>query len=239
MTTKAPAAKIHVLVVEDEEPIRRFLCTTLAAEGYAVFEAATAAEGETLAGNRRIDIFLVDLGLPDKDGIHLIRGLRKWTRRPIIVLSARSQEEQKVDALDAGADDYLSKPFGVAELHARLRVALRHASQTTLDGNSVLMLGATRIDLQAKSLQRGGESVRLTATEWRLLEVLARQAGRVVTSKQLLRDVWGPGHAEQGHYLRIYVRQLRQKLEADPARPVHLLTETGIGYRLIVEPLPT
>jgi two-component system KDP operon response regulator KdpE len=238
MTTTAPSAKIHVLVVEDEEPIRRFLCTTLAAEGYVVFEAATAAEGETLAGNRRIDIFLLDLGLPDKDGIHLIRGLRKWTRRPIIVLSARSQEEQKVDALDAGADDYLSKPFGVAELHARLRVALRHASQTTLDGNSVLMLGPTRIDLQAKSLQRGGESVRLTATEWRLLEVLARQAGRVVTSKQLLRDVWGPGHAEQGHYLRIYVRQLRQKLEADPARPVHLLTETGIGYRLIVEPLP-
>ena len=236
--TTTPAAKVHVLVVEDEEPIRRFLCTTLAAEGYVVFEAANATQGETLAGNRRIDIFLVDLGLPDKDGIHLIRGLRKWTRRPIIVLSARSQEEQKVDALDAGADDYLSKPFGVAELHARLRVALRHASQTTLDGNSVLMLGATRIDLQAKSLQRGGESIRLTATEWRLLEVLARQAGRVVTSKQLLRDVWGPGHAEQGHYLRIYVRQLRQKLEADPARPVHLLTETGIGYRLIVEPLP-
>lgn len=238
MTTNTLSSRTHVLVVEDEEPIRRFLSTTLAAEGYVVFEAASAEEGEKLAGNRRIDIFLLDLGLPDREGVHLIRGLRQWTRRPIIVLSARSQEEQKVQALDAGADDYLSKPFGVAELHARLRVALRHASQTTLDGDSVLMLGGTRIDLQAKSLQRGGEPVRLTATEWRLLEVLARQAGRVVTSKQLLRDVWGPGHAEQGHYLRIYVRQLRQKLEDDPAHPSHLITETGIGYRLIVAPSP-
>ena len=225
----------HVLVVEDEAPIRRFLVTTLEAEGYVAFEAATAREGEALAGNRRIDLFLVDLGLPDRDGLELIRQLRTWTHRPIIVLSARAAERQKVEALDAGADDYLAKPFGVAELHARLRVALRHAAQTSQDGASSLRFGEVALDLRAKSVQRGDEPVHLTATQWRLLEVLARHAGRVVTSQQLLREVWGPGHAEQGHYLRIYVRQLRQKLEAEPARPAHLLTETGIGYRLLVD----
>jgi two-component system KDP operon response regulator KdpE len=224
----------HVLVVEDDEPIRRLLTTTLEAEGYTAYGAGTAREGETLAGNRRVDLFLIDLGLPDCDGVALIRQLRTWTRRPIIVLSARSQEAQKVEALDAGADDYLSKPFGVAELHARLRVALRHAAQTTLAGASLLQLGDLSIDLAARSIHRGGEPVRLTATQWRLLEVLARHAGRVVTSQQLLREVWGPSHAEQRHYLRIYVRQLRQKLEAAPERPLHLLTETGVGYRLLV-----
>ena len=228
-------APTHVLVVEDEAAIRRFLVTTLEAEGHVVFEAADARAGEALAGNRRIDLFLVDLGLPDRDGLVLIRELRRWTRRPIIVLSARAQEREKVEALDAGADDYLSKPFGVAELHARLRVALRHAAQTSLAGASALRLGDVSIDLDARLVQRGGEAVRLTATQWRLLEVLARQAGRVVTSQHLLREVWGPGHADQGHYLRIYVRQLRQKLEAEPARPAFLLTETGIGYRLLVE----
>lgn len=225
---------IRVLLIEDEEPIRRFLVTTLEAEGYEVFEAATAAEGETLAGNRRIDVFLIDLGLPDRDGIVLIGQLRQWTQRPIVVISARSQEQQKVDALDAGADDYLTKPFGVDELHARLRVALRHAAQTSLAGQSTLTRGDLRIDLDAKSVLRAGEPVRLTATEWRLLDALAKRADRVVTSRQLLREVWGPGHAEQGHYLRIYIRQLRQKLEADPAHPVLLLTETSVGYRLQV-----
>jgi len=231
----AREAGIHVLVVEDEEPIRRFLATTLEAEGYAVFEAATARDGETLAGNRRIDLFLIDLGLPDRDGVALIRQLRSWTQRPIIVLSARSEEAQKVEALDAGADDYLPKPFGVAELHARLRVSLRHAAQTTLAGGSALRMGEVKIDLAARLVQRGEHPVRLTATQWRLLEVLARHAGRVVTSPQLLREVWGPGHAEQGHYLRIYIRQLRQKLEPEPARPRHLLTDTGVGYRLLVD----
>ena len=226
----------HILVVEDEAPIRRLLATTLEAEGYQVFAAATAREGETLAGNRRIDLFLIDLGLPDRDGVALIRQLRTWTRRPIIVLSARSQERQKVEALDAGADDYLSKPFGVAELHARLRVALRHAAQTTLAGNSTLLMGEIRIDLAARLVRRGDTPVHLTATQWRLLEVLARHAGRVVTSPQLLREVWGPGHEEQGHYLRIYIRQLRQKLETAPARPQHLLTDSGVGYRLLVDP---
>lgn len=229
------AQATHVLVVEDDESIRRFLSTTLEAEGYRVFEAENARVGQALAGNRRIDVFLVDLGLPDLDGVELIRRLRTWTRRPIIVLSARSAEQQKVDALDAGADDFLVKPFGVAELHARLRVALRHAAHATPSGASILRLGDVVVDLAAHTVQRSGEPVRLTATQWRLLEVLASHAGRVVTSKQLLREVWGPGHAEQGHYLRIYVRQLRQRLEATPAQPAFLLTETGIGYRLLVE----
>jgi len=227
----------NVLVVEDEAPIRQFLSTTLQAEGFIVFEATDAREGETLAGNRRIDLFLIDLGLPDRDGLALIRQLRGWTRRPIIVLSARAQEQQKVEALDAGADDYLTKPFGVAELHARLRVALRNAARSSTDATTRIGFGDVAIDLAARSVQRAGEAVRLTATQWRLLEALAQQAGRVVTSRQLLREVWGPAHAEQGHYLRIYVRQLRQKLEADPAQPVHLLTETGVGYRLLAEPL--
>ena len=233
MPAREPAPR--VLVVEDEEPIRRLLSTTLEAEGYAVYAAATAREGETLAGNRPIDVFLIDLGLPDRDGVELIRQLRGWTQRPIIVLSARSQERQKVEALDAGADDYLSKPFGVAELHARIRVALRHAAQTTLAGDSTLRAGDVRIDLAARLVTRDGEVVHLTATQWRLLEVLSRHAGRVVTSQQLLREVWGPGHAEQGHYLRIYIRQLRHKLEAEPARPAYLLTDTGVGYRLLVD----
>lgn len=229
---------VHVLVVEDEAPIRQLLRTTLEAEGFVVHEAGTAHDGETLAGNRRIDVFLVDLGLPDRDGVSLIRRLRGWTRRPIIVLSARSQESQKVEALDAGADDFLVKPFGVAELHARLRVALRHATQTAQAGRTQLRLGAVEVDMDAKTVLRHGEAVKLTATQWRLLEVLARQVGRVVTSRQLLNEVWGPSHGEQGHYLRIYVRQLRQRLEEKPSHPVFLLTETGVGYRLLASPAP-
>ena len=229
-------AGAQILVIEDEDPIRQLLRTTLEAEGYVVHEARNARDGETLAGNRRIDLFLIDLGLPDGDGAALIRRLRGWTQRPVIVLSARSLESQKVEALDAGADDYLTKPFGVAELHARLRVALRHASQTTHGGTSRLSLGPVHIDLSTRTVTRAGERIRLTATQWRLLEVLARHAGRLVTSRQLLREVWGPAHAEQSHYLRIYVRQLRQRLEQEPANPSYLITETGIGYRLLVDP---
>ena len=232
---RARSGAVQILVVEDEAPIRQLLRTTLEAEGYVVHEAATALEGETLAGNRRIDVFLIDLGLPDGDGAMLIRRLRRWTQRPVIVLSARSLESQKVEALDAGADDYVSKPFGVAELHARLRVALRHAAQTTQGGETTIRLGAVVIDLKAKTVDRLAERISLTATQWRLLEVLARHAGRVVSSRQLLREVWGPAHAEQGHYLRIYVRQLRQKLEPAPSSPQFLITETGIGYRLLVD----
>ena len=223
---------LRILVVDDEPAIRDLLRTTLVAEGHAVEEAASAREGAIRAANRRIELFLIDLGLPDGDGIDLIREIRSWTQRPILVLSARTQEMQKVQALDAGADDYVTKPFGVAELHARIRVALRRAAIATVPGDT-LSLGDVRIDLGRRTVTRAGEPVHLTATQWRLLEVLARQAGRVVSSQQLLREVWGPGHTEQGHYLRIYVRQLRQKLETDPTRPRFLQTELGVGYRLL------
>lgn len=229
------ASPAQILIVEDEAPIRQLLRTTLEAEGHVVHEARDAQEGRTLAGNRRIDLYLIDLGLPDADGLTLIRHLRTWTQRPILVLSARTEELKKVEALDAGADDFVSKPFGVAELHARLRVALRHARQSAVSGASTVTFGNCSIDLAAKAITMSGQPVRLTATQWRLLEVLCRHAGRVVTSRQLLREVWGPGHADQAHYLRIYIRQLRQRLEADPAHPVHLTTETGIGYRLSVD----
>lgn len=222
-----------VLVLEDDDSIRQLLAATLRAEGHEIEEAASVRDGRTLASNRPIDVFLVDLGLPDGDGIEFIRWLRSWTQRPVIVLSARLHESHKVAALDAGADDFVSKPFSVAELHARLRVALRHAARTAMAGSSRLMLGDLCVDLDTRSVQRGQERIRLTATQWRLLEALARQAGRVVTSAALLREVWGPGHDEQLHYLRIYVRQLRQKLEADPTNPVYLLNETGVGYRLM------
>lgn len=229
MTSPAP---LQVLIVDDEPAIRDLLRTTLTAEGYGVIEAATARDGATLAGNRRVDLFLIDLSLPDGDGVALIREIRGWTQRPILVLSARTQETQKVEALDAGADDFVSKPFGVAELHARMRVALRNASRLQTSG-PVIQLGEVRIHLLDRSVTRAGQPVHLTATQWRLLEVLARHQGRVVSGAQLLREVWGPGHSEQGHYLRIYVRQLRQKLEADPTEPRFLLTEMGVGYRLL------
>ncbi len=225
----------QILVDEDEVSIRQLLRTTLEAEGHVVHEAQDAREGRALAGNRRIDLYLVDLGLPDADGLTLIRHLRTWTQRPILVLSARTDELKKVEALDAGADDFITKPFGVAELHARLRVALRHARQTAHSGASALKLGRCRIDLTAKLIHIDGAPVKLTATQWRLLEVLCRHAGRVVTSRHLLKEVWGPGHADHAHYLRIYVRQLRQRLEIDPTHPVYLTTETGIGYRLSVD----
>ncbi|MBL0917060.1 MAG: response regulator [Hydrogenophaga sp.] len=223
---------LNVLVVDDEPAIRELLRATLQAEGHGVHEADGVREGERLAANRRIDLFLIDLGLPDGDGVELVRRIRAWTNRPILVLSARAQEHQKVEALDAGADDYLTKPFGVAELHARIRVALRHAGITP-GHTRHLALGELTVDLDARQLRRGDAPVHLTATQWRLLEVLARHAGRVLTTRQLLREVWGPAHAEQSHYLRIYVRQLRQKIEPDPQQPQHLLTEIGVGYRLV------
>jgi two-component system KDP operon response regulator KdpE len=223
---------MNVLVVDDEPAIRELLRATLQAEGHTVHEAEGVREGERLAANRRIDLFLIDLGLPDGEGVDLVRRIRGWTQRPVLVLSARTLEQQKVEALDAGADDYLTKPFGVAELHARIRVALRHAGLAP-GGQRQLALGALTIDLDARQLREGAVPVHLTATQWRLLEVLARQAGRVVTTRQLLREVWGPAHTEQSHYLRIYVRQLRQKLEPDPQHPRHLLTEIGVGYRLV------
>lgn len=224
---------LRILVVDDEPAIRELLRATLMAEGHLVEEASGVREGVTRAANRRIDLFLIDLGLPDGDGVNLIREIRTWTQRPILVLSARTEEMQKVQALDAGADDFVTKPFGVAELHARIRVVLRRTFAPASPGDA-LALGDVRIDLGRRTVTRAGESIHLTATQWRLLEVLARHAGRVVSSHQLLREVWGPGHVEQGHYLRIYVRQLRQKLEVDPTRPNYLQTETGVGYRLLL-----
>ncbi|MBV8035066.1 response regulator [Roseateles sp.] len=229
-----PGYRHTVLVVEDEGPIRQLLVATLAAEGFLVQEAGSATEGIAIAATRRIDLFLVDLGLPDLDGQVLIRRLRASSQRPILVLSARSNETDKVAALDAGADDYLVKPFSIPELHARLRAALRRTTRNDA-GLQQLRIGDVLVDLDAMTVMRADVPVRLTATQWRLLAVLAKSANRVVTSQALLREVWGPHQVEQGHYLRIYMRQLRQRLEADATQPRYLLTEPGLGYRLVID----
>ena len=228
----APA--ISVLIVEDEKQIRRFVRTSLEAQGHKVFEAQTAGAGLIEAGTRKPDLVVLDLGLPDMDGVEFIRNLRAWSTMPVIVLSARTNEADKVAALDAGADDYLTKPFGVGELLARVRVALRRVASGP-DGDAIVQFGDVRVDLGNRVVLRADATVHLTALEYRLLSVLARKFGKVITHRQLLRDVWGPSHVEQSHYLRIYMAQLRHKLEADPARPQHLLTETGVGYRLVGE----
>jgi two-component system KDP operon response regulator KdpE len=225
----------RVLVVEDEAPMRRFLRTTLATHGYDVVEAATAAEALAHATAYAPELVVLDLGLPDADGLDVARRIREWTLTPIIVLSARGQESDKIAALDAGADDYLTKPFGAGELLARIRVALRHAARVNEAPEPVLVLGDLSIDLAMRRVLRGGAEVHLTPIEYKLLALLARHAGKVVTHRQLLRDVWGPGSVEQTHYLRIYMGQLRHKLEAEPARPRYLVTEPGVGYRLKVE----
>jgi two-component system KDP operon response regulator KdpE len=219
-----------VLVVEDEPEVRRFLRASLVSHGYRHVEAATVREAEQLATSHNPDVFLLDLGLPDGDGIDLTRSLREWTRAPIIVLSARGREEDKVKALDAGADDYLTKPFGVNELLARVRVALRHR-QTSPEERPVLEVGPLRIDLPRREVALDGREVRLTPTEFKLLVLLARNAGKVLTHRQVLHEVWGP-HATQSHYVRVQMAELRKKLEVDPARPRLLVTEVGVGYRL-------
>lgn len=193
-------------------------------------EAATLARARIEAATRRPDLVVLDLGLPDGNGIEFIGALRAWSRVPVIVLSARVQEADKVAALDAGADDYLTKPFGVAELLARVRVALRHG-RSAADGEPAVRLGSVTVDLVARRAQCGGKDIHLTAVEFRLLNVLLRAPGRVLTHRHLLREVWGPNSSEHGHYLRIYMARLRHKLEADPARPRYLLTDTGVGYR--------
>jgi two-component system KDP operon response regulator KdpE len=223
-----------VLVVEDEPEIRRFLRTSLGAEGYRVVEAETGARGAIEAGTQKPDLAIVDLGLPDMDGVEVIRRIRAWSPMPIVVLSARAQEQSKVGALDAGADDYITKPFGVGELLARVRVALRHASRAP-SGKETLVLGKIKIDLQQRRVSRDGEALHLTPIEFRLLACLVQHLGMVVTHRQLLKEVWGPSYVEHTHYLRIYMKQLRDKLEDDPVRPRHLLTETGIGYRLVAD----
>jgi two-component system, OmpR family, KDP operon response regulator KdpE len=218
-----------VLVVEDEAPVRRFLRAALAG-GYRVVEAGSVAEAEQLAPGHNPDVFLLDLGLPDGDGIDLTRRLREWTRAPIIVLSARGREEDKVNALDAGADDYLTKPFGVNELLARLRVALRHA-HASAEQPAVLEAGPLRVDLARREVTVDGAAVHLTPTEYRVLALLAQHAGKVLTHRHILREVWGP-HATEAHYVRVQMAELRKKIERDPARPRLLVTEAGVGYRL-------
>jgi len=222
-----------ILVVEDEPDIRRFLRSSLAAEGFRVIESPTAERGAIDAGTHRPDLAIVDLALPDYDGRELIRQIRGWSSMPIIVLSARHQEQMKIDALDAGADDYITKPFGVGELLARLRVALRHAARSPV--GQILKLGRAVVDLARRRAVRDDAEVRLTPIEFRLLAALARHLGMVVTHRQLLSEVWGPSHVGQTHYLRIYLKQLRDKLEEDPVQPRYLLTETGVGYRLVAD----
>ena len=223
-----------ILIIEDEAPLRRFLVPTLATQGYQVDVASTGAEGVVLARSYNPDIILLDLGLPDKDGLEVLRELRDWSRKPILIISARNQEKDKVGALDLGADDYLTKPFGAAELLARIRVALRHATQTVLD-TPLLQCGALRLDLEKREVTMDGALVKLTPLEYRLLEALARRAGKVVTHAQLLNEVWGPVGEGQTHYLRIYMGTLRRKIEPDATRPRYLLTEPSIGYRLNME----
>jgi two-component system KDP operon response regulator KdpE len=224
---------VTVVLIEDEKQIRRFVRVSLEGEGIAVHEAATGKQGLVEAATRKPDLVIVDLGLPDTDGIEVIRELRGWTELPIIVLSARTQEEEKVAALDAGADDYLTKPFGVSELMARIRAHLRRRNQASASETPQVSFGAVTVDLALRQVTRDGVAVHLTPIEYRLLATLVRHAGRVLTHRQLLRDVWGPSHVESNHYLRIYMAHLRQKLERDAAQPEHIVTETGVGYRLI------
>jgi len=221
-----------VLVVEDEPQMRRFLRASLGAEGYRVVEAWTVADGLRMATTDRPELILLDLGLPDGDGLDLVRRVREWSPVPVIVLSARGREEDKVAALDAGADDYLPKPFGTRELLARLRVALRHARTAAASSSPVLEVGLLRMDLDRHEATVGSRDVKLTPIEWKVLALLAQNAGKVLTHAQILRQVWGPNASSQTHYVRVYMAELRKKLEADPARPRLLLTEPGVGYRL-------
>ena len=223
-----------ILIIEDEEALRRFLIPTLSGQRYQVLSAATATEGLAMARSHNPDLVLLDLGLPDRDGMDVLKELRSWSRKPVVILSARNQERDKVRALDQGADDYLAKPFGAAELLARIRVALRHTLQTDV-AEPLLRSGGLSIDLERREVSRDGRIVKLTALEYRLLEALVRRNGKVATHRQLLAEVWGPGGEGNTHYLRIYMAMLRKKLEVDPTRPRHFITEPNVGYRLNLE----
>ena len=231
MASTAPTAP----VLEDEREIRLFVRSALAAEGWQVVEAATIKQGLIEAGTRRPDLVIADLGLPDGDGVDFIRTLRGWSGVPVIVLSARNQESDKVAALDAGSDDFITKPFGVAELLARTRANMRRVGAGRASADALLRFGDVEVDLAARIVRKAGAEVHLTPLEYRLLGVLIANAGRVLTHPFLLRAVWGPSHAERTHYLRVSMGTLRQKLEADPAQPRHIVTETGVGYRLVVD----
>jgi two-component system KDP operon response regulator KdpE len=231
MTTQGPL----ILLIEDEPQMLRFLRASLSTHGYRIVETTTAEEGLAQAASRNPDVVLLDLGLPDMDGLEVMRRLREWTRTPVIVISARGQDEDKINALDAGADDYLTKPFSVGELLARIRVAIRHVAEIASDKpEPSFELDALRVDLAKRQVFVRGSEVHLTPTEYKLLSVLVRHAGRVVTHRQLLRDVWGPPYVEHTQYLRVYMGQLRHKLEPDPAHPRFLANEPGVGYRLKV-----
>ena len=220
-----------VLLIEDEKQIRRFVRAALEDEGCQVIEAETMAQGLIEAGSRKPDLLVLDLGLPDGNGVDLIRDLRGWSDVPILILSARSQENDKIDALDAGADDYLTKPFAVGELRARVRALLRRSYRNGDAATPVVEFGDVTVDLSRRLVSRGGETVHLTPLEYRLLATLLGHPGRVLTQRNLLREIWGPSYVESSHYLRVYVGHLRQKLEDDPTQPKHFLTETGVGYR--------
>ncbi|MFJ5559480.1 response regulator [Streptomyces sp. NPDC093250] len=221
----------RVLVVDDDPAIVRALVINLKARSYEVDSAHTGAAALRTAAEHHPDVVVLDLGLPDMDGVEVIRGLRGWSRVPILVLSARHASDEKVQALDAGADDYVTKPFGMDELLARLRAAVRRAEPAGDGGDAVVETDEFTVDLAAKKVNRGGKDVRLTPTEWHLLEVLVRGGGRLVAQKQLLQEVWGPSYGTETNYLRVYMAQLRRKLEADPSHPRHLITEPGMGYR--------
>jgi two-component system, OmpR family, KDP operon response regulator KdpE len=221
------------ILVEDERQIRRFVRTALEAEGWSVHETDTLRQGLIDAGTRKPDLIILDLGLPDGDGMEFLRDLRGWSKVPVIVLSARVGEQDKIEALDAGADDYLTKPFGVGELLARVRAASRRRRDAGATVGSIFEFGDVKIDLSLRTVHKNGESIHLTPIEYRLLGLLIANSGKVLTHRQILREVWGPSHTEDGHYVRVYMGHLRQKLEDDPAQPRHILTETAVGYRLV------
>jgi two-component system, OmpR family, KDP operon response regulator KdpE len=221
------------ILIEDERQIRRFVRTALEAVGWCVHEAETMRQGLTDARSRRPDLIILDLGLPDGDGVQFLHELRGWSKVPVIVLSARVGEQDKIGALDAGADDYLTKPFGVGELLARVRATSRRRLEAGADAGAVFEFGDVKIDLSLRTAHKAGAAVHLTPIEFRLLSLLIANAGKVLTHRQILRDVWGPAHSEDGHYVRVYMGHLRQKLEDDPAQPKHILTETAVGYRLV------
>lgn len=223
---------LTILVIEDDTQIRRFIESTLSAQGWKVFETGTLKQGLVEAGTRKPDLVILDLGLPDGNGMDFIREFRCWSSMPVIVLSARTGETDKVAALDAGADDYLTKPFGVAELLARIRANVRR-QVSSQENSTVFRFGDVAVDHEKRIVSKAGNDIHLTPIEYRLLSVLIANAGRVMTQRQLLREVWGPTHSEHSHYLRIYMGHLRQKLEDEPAQPRHILTETAVGYRLV------
>ncbi|MGA2865820.1 MAG: response regulator [Verrucomicrobiota bacterium] len=231
--SQTPALKPSALVIDDELQIRRLLRVCLEANGYRVLEAATGQEGLTQAAQHPPDVVILDLGLPDMDGVVVLKRLREWSRVPVVVLSVRDREEDKIAALDNGADDYVTKPFGAGELLARLRVAHRHALPAA--ESPLFRAGDLAVDLTARVVKLKGQEVKLTATEYSLLRLFVQHAGKVLTHRQILKEVWGPNYVEQTHYLRVYIAHLREKLEPDPSRPRLIITEPGVGYRLLTE----